>query len=207
MGIVNVTPDSFFPARAPGAHDEAIARGRRTFRRGAATSSTSVASRRARAPSRGARRGDRAGVPTSSRRSRPRVRCRSTRKRSRSRARRSRAGASVAQRRLVHAGRGRGRAGRGLRRDAPPGRRPRPCRTNPTYDDVVGEIGGFLADVAARARDAGRAASCGSIRALALARRSSTMWPCSRTCDHFVDTRRELRRGRADRHEPQAIPR
>ena len=52
--------------------------------------------------------------------------------------------------------RGRGRrAGRRLRRHAPAGRRRAPCRSIPHYDDVVVEVKAFLAERAEPAADAG----------------------------------------------------
>jgi len=59
---------------------------------------------------------------------------------------------------------------------------PRPCNSIRPTQDVVEEVAAFLGDVAAKARDLG-VSPCGLIRALALVRRSRTIWPCSPTFD------------------------
>ncbi len=68
MGIVNVTPDSFYPGSRTLARDAAIARGRELFDAGGATSSTSAGSPRVPAPRTSPRTRNALASSTSSRR-------------------------------------------------------------------------------------------------------------------------------------------
>ena len=130
MGIVNVTPDSFFPGSRTAARDAGRSRADARSSTRAATSSTWAASRRApaRTP---VRRGRGAGAGRAGGRARSRRagRSRSTRRRPRWRAPRSRAGARGHQRRLGHAGRPRRRAGRAATSRCTARATPRRCRS------------------------------------------------------------------------------
>ena len=199
MGIVNVTPDSFFPDSRTVAHDEAIARGQAHFESGADIVDVGGESTRPRATPVDAEEEVRRVVPV--------VRALApfgpisidTQKESVARAAIA-AGASVVNDVSSSLAEVAGELGVGyvaMHRQGDS----RVMQDNPTYGDVISEISEFLADVAERARAAG----------------VTRLWldpgiGFGKTVEHNVAllgarralcrTRRDLPRGGADRDEP-----